>query len=207
MNEVNIREEYVAIRAEILQLNEQAFTLVGASLALNFVILGFGLRRHGVSDLEPIIPFIGVFILLVSNVLLSHKIRMAHRLAYYQKHFIEPVLPGVRWARIGSLFRKNFDSRHNRFVISIAERFVLVQTAVVTAAQIVNIFVMLLGTKSITWYLLVSITAVLLAVEVVLLRIINNYQPIDAGFAEIAASEAVLGVKPQVCEKNGRTNG
>ena len=91
----NIKEEYIALRAEILQLNSQAFTLAGGSLTL-FTILGFGLSMSKLIELDPFVPFVGIVILIAANILIGHKIRVAHRLAFYQKYFIEPKMPGVR---------------------------------------------------------------------------------------------------------------
>lgn len=68
-----IKEEYVALRAEILQLNSQAFTLVGGSLTLNFTILGFGLGKYKLMDFNPLIPFIGIVVLVATNILIAHK--------------------------------------------------------------------------------------------------------------------------------------
>ena len=188
MCEQNIKEEYIALRAEILQLNSQAFTLVGGSLTLNFTILGFGLSKSKLIELDPFIPFIGILILVAANILIAHKIRMAHRLAFYQKYFIEPKMPGVRWGEIGFKFRTTFDEKHNKFLASVTERFVLIQTAMISVAQLINLIALFQCQPSSMRTFILIISAVLLFVQLVLLHYINDNKPVEEVFLEIAKS-------------------
>lgn len=124
MCESNIRQEFSTIRDEILQLNSQAFALVGGSLTINFTIIGFGISKSGTNDINPMLPFIGILLLVASNILIAHKIRMAHRLAYFIKIYIAPNLKGIKWSDVYFAYRKRSDSGYNWFVRYIAERFV-----------------------------------------------------------------------------------
>ena len=171
----NIKEEYIALRAEILQLNSQAFTLAGGSLTL-FTILGFGLSMSKLIELDPFVPFVGIVILIAANILIGHKIRVAHRLAFYQKYFIEPKMPGVRWGEIGFKFRTAFDGKHNKFLVSVTERFVLVQTAIISVPQVINFIALSQCHPSLMRTFILIISAVLLFVQLVLFCYINDYK-------------------------------
>ena len=178
----NIREEFSTIRDEILQLNSQAFALVGGSLTINFTIIGFGINKHGTKNIDPMLPFIGILLLVASNILIAHKIRMAHRLALFIKYYIEPSLEGIKWADVYFDYRKKFNLEHNWFVRHIAERFVDTQTSVLCIAQFVNVLILLNCSGTIGKYLLAISAAILLIFQIILLRTINNCKSMESIF-------------------------
>lgn len=186
MSTDNIREEYIALRAEILQLNSQAFALVSGSLTINFTILGFGLSKTKLIEIDPLIPFFGALVLVTANILIAHKVRVAHRLALYQKYFIEPNMPGIRWAKVGYMFREYFKKKQG-ILSEMTERFHLIQTTVLFVPQMINAAVIFLCHPPSKYNGIVfSITLLLMFIQMVLLKHIGKYKLMEEVFRELA---------------------
>ena len=66
---------------------------------------------------------VGAFVLLLGNILILNKNRLAHRLAYFQKFLIEPYLPGIQWAKAGFAYRKIYQENRpeHDLMISMSE--------------------------------------------------------------------------------------
>ena len=91
-----ILAEYRAVRDEILQLNGQLFAVLGSSLTLNVAILGWLFTRTDPARFFGL-PTVGILMLFVGNSILLNRNRLAHRLALFQKYFIETRLPDICW--------------------------------------------------------------------------------------------------------------
>jgi len=195
MCEQNRRAEYASIREENLQLNSQAFQLIGGSLTLDFVILGYGLSKAEPGQLDPLLPFTGIITLFVANLLIAHKIRMAHRLAIFLKFFVVPKLPGILWPKVYFEFREGFE-RNNKSVAKIAERFVIVQTGAIMAAQLINTLLLLQCQPSTSRLILLGFALPLFPIQWLLLRIVNDHAPIEREFERLQDSQQESG-EPQ----------
>jgi hypothetical protein len=135
-------EEYRSIRSEILQLNGQAFTAVTLFLGANMTILGWMLSKDDPSD-YCFLPVIGVFILFCGCILLCNRDRLAHRLAIFQKYFIENKLPDIYWSRSYFLYRAEF-YKNAGFFEKCSERLAISNMFVLCVSQLVNIVVFLI---------------------------------------------------------------
>jgi hypothetical protein len=51
------------------------------------------------------LPTVGVFLLVLANIVLLNRNRLAHRLALFQRYFLEPRLPGTCWATVYFAYR------------------------------------------------------------------------------------------------------
>jgi hypothetical protein len=208
MNEKNeILAEYSSIRDEILQLNSQAFVTITGSLTINFTILGamFSNVERILSNNNPLqelifLPFIGFMVLILGNILLSHKIRIAHRLALFVKYFIEEKNKNIRWSRTYFDFKEKYDKKKGKFVASITERFVEVQALILVIAQLINIviiiyFLMNFYYKKILNLSLHNIILVALIISLIiefsLLRMLNNYKPYKEIFKELSEEKSI----------------
>lgn len=85
--------EHRSVRAEIEQLNGQLFTVLSTALTLDITILGSFFTREDPSKYF-VIRTIGIILLFFGSVLLLTRNRLAHRVAFFQKYFIEPRTTG-----------------------------------------------------------------------------------------------------------------
>jgi tripartite-type tricarboxylate transporter receptor subunit TctC len=92
-----ILAEYKSVRSEIEQLNGQIFLVFGSSLTANLTILGWFFTQQ---PPKPYILVIGVAVLFFGSLILLIRNRVAHRLALFQRYFIETKIPEIRWSRI-----------------------------------------------------------------------------------------------------------
>jgi hypothetical protein len=171
-------EEYSLIRDEIVQLNGQAFTVVTGSLTINFAILS-AMFTTQVSSPKPVfLPFIALVVLFAGSLLLSHKIRMAHRLNFFLQYYIQPRLKGIQWPSTYSQYRKVYEKRHPGWFKSLGERFVEVQKLVLLITQFIDIGVMLwLGNN-----VFPTGAVIILVVQVIVWRSVDNYDPVEDTF-------------------------
>lgn len=134
--------EYVNIRAEILQLNGQGFTILTVSLGLNMSVIGWMFSKTDPSQYIYLLT-IGVIIGFVGCLLLLNKNRLAHRLAYFQEFFIESRIPDICWARVGFMYRDKYKEISQKRFSSWSERIAESGVYTITVAQIVNIIIFL----------------------------------------------------------------
>lgn len=139
-----ILAEYKAIRDEILQLNGQAFTTISVTLTINVALLGFVFSDKVLPGSEPWVIFFAILFLSAGTILIKHKIRSAHRLAFFQKYFIETQTSELRWADIYFKYREQYDITFGKLSSLFLERFGFAQTAILLLAQVVNICILIL---------------------------------------------------------------
>lgn len=135
--------EYSAVRAEIEQLNGQIFSVLSGSLALDVSILGWLFGEHGNPRVPYLLPTVGILFLMAGNYILLNRNRLAHRLALFQKYFVESRQPAICWARVGSQYRIRYSKDAGRFA-SFVERLADSGSWVLFGASVLNILVLLL---------------------------------------------------------------
>lgn len=134
-----ILAEYRSVRDEIMQLNGQLFTVIGSSLTLNVAVLGWLFARDEPAEFFGF-PTVRIFILFVGNSILLNRNRVAHRLALFQKYFIETRLPAICWGRVYFEYRKYYQG--GRFG-PWAERLADSGTYVLFSASVINLVILL----------------------------------------------------------------
>jgi hypothetical protein len=97
--------EYSAMRAEVLQLNSQIVTIFAGTLTLDVSVLGWMFVKD-VPQSYWVFPTVGIFFLALGSVVITNRLRLAHRIGMFQKHFIEPRLPGIQWASVYFEYRE-----------------------------------------------------------------------------------------------------
>jgi hypothetical protein len=102
----SILAEYRSIRSEIEQLNGQIFLVFTGSLTANVTIMGWFFTQE---KRNPYILTIGIAILLLGSLLLLNRNRLAHRLAIFQKYFIESRITDICWSRVYFEYRYRTD--------------------------------------------------------------------------------------------------
>ena len=183
--EEQILAEYSSVRTEIIQLNGQAFAIVTGSLALNFVILGAMFSSQKPLNDLLFLPLIALLVLAAGTIFLAHKIRAAHRLALFQKHFIENRLPEIKWGQVYFRYRETFDRKYKNPFDRLPERFVNVQNFVLFVAQIIDSIILITfrETSVHTVFLILAVAVFLL--QFLFLHKINDYEPMKRVFALI----------------------
>lgn len=142
LRESAIIAEYSSIRTEILQLNDQAFKSLMGSIALDITVLSWMFSREDPSQYFSM-PAIGVFILFAGVLVLLNRNRLAHRLAIFQKIFIEPRIPDICWARVYFQYREEHAKKHSGWFSSWGERIAESGGNTILIIQIVNLLVFL----------------------------------------------------------------
>jgi len=134
-----ILAEYTEIRKEILQLNNQIFLVLTSIIGINFTIISWIFLRR-LEDVSLIPLVLGSAILLIGNLIILNSNRLAHRLAYYQKYFIENKLKEIRWAHAYDQYRKFFQKDYSKYSIKIAtaERIAESNTEILAILQVIN---------------------------------------------------------------------
>jgi glucose uptake protein GlcU len=178
-----ILAEYSSVRSEILQLNGQAFAIVTGSLTLNFAILGAMFSSQNPLEDLLVLSLIAMLILAAGTILLAHKIRAAHRLTFFQKHFIENRIPEVMWGKIYFKYRTIFDREYKNPFDRLSERFVNAQNFVLIIAQFID-FVILIKYRETSEHTIFIISAVIIVIlQCLFLKKINNYKSMKNVFA------------------------
>lgn len=188
-----ILAEYKGVRDEILQLNDQLFTVLGSSLALNVAVLGWLFSKSNPGDFYCL-PTIGIVILFVGNSILLNRNRLAHRLSLFQKYFIETRLPDILGARVYSKYRDVYQAV---WLARWAERLADSGTYVLLSLSGVNLIILiwfglspLLGASptKIDWGQSINFfgAAVLVAAQERFLKIMTDYRAVEAAMRQIA---------------------
>ncbi len=97
--------EYAAMRAEVLQLNSQIVAIFTGTLTLDVSVLGWMFVKDAPQSYW-VLPTVGIFFLSLGSVVLTNRLRLAHRIGMFQKHFIEPKLPDIQWATVYFRYRE-----------------------------------------------------------------------------------------------------
>ena len=188
-----ILAEYRAVRDEILQLNGQLFAVLGSSLTLNVAILGWLFTRTDPARFFGL-PTVGILMLFVGNSILLNRNRLAHRLALFQKYFIETRLPDICWGRVYFEYRNQYPAfGFSRW----AERLADSGTYVLLSASGVNLVIVLvfglsplLGSSPTQIDLLQSTNfagaSVLVVAQECFRRILTDYRPVEVAMCKIA---------------------
>jgi hypothetical protein len=186
--------EYRSVRNEIEQLNGQVFTVLSSSLALNIAVLGWLFGKERSSEFFAL-PTIGILLLLCGTIILLNRNRGAHRLAFFQKYFIESRIPDICWGRIYFEYRERYPIAG--FVTGCAERLAESGVYVLIAAGVVNIGILaILGLRpffesastDIDWVQVANfaIALVLIGLQICFARVMTNYRPIDVTMRRLA---------------------
>ena len=192
-NKEVILAEYGSVRSEIQQLNGQVFTALSSSLALNIAVLGWLIGKSNPSQFFTL-PTVGVFLLLMGNLILLNRNRVAHRLAIFQKYFIESRLPDLCWSRVGFEYRKRYPKT---ILVNLCERLADSATFILLLAGIINLLVLIViglipvfTSESVTidWLQIANFAfaSVLVALQEVFRRLFTNYKSVDETFQKLA---------------------
>ena len=100
--------EYAAVRREIEQLNREIFLIMSASLSLDFVALGWLFNSRVDFQFRYVIVTIAILSLATGDFMLLTRNRLAHRLALFQKYFIESRLSDICWGRVYFAYRSKY---------------------------------------------------------------------------------------------------
>jgi hypothetical protein len=199
MNEPDdaILAEYDAVRHEISQLNGQVFTVMGSALTLNTTALGWYFK----DNVEKYyVPTIGILFLFFGTIILLNRDRMAHRLALFQRYFIEPRAPQICWGRVYFAYREHYRQKQEpkkTFLIEITERLSGSGAFVLAAASAMNVCVLIYwgvrpcweaGAVDVDWGQVCNlvVAGVLVALQFIFKRIMTNYEPIKRTLHAIA---------------------
>jgi len=200
-----IISEYANVRAEILQLNGQIFTILTGSLALNLTILGWMFSKDDPSK-YLYLPTIGVITLFVGCLMLLNRNRLAHRLAIFQKEFIENRIPDICWGRVYFQYRDEyskqekglFSSRFSSWSERIAESGVYVLSVI----QFVNLIIFVLyailpwitsGSTKADWLKVANllVMVIVLIIEYVVAKRMTDYSAIFKAMNKVLNSSSM----------------
>lgn len=179
--------EYKAIRSEIEQLNGQIFATISSSLTLNLAILGFFLEKAPTSY---VLPTVGIILLFFGNLILLNRNRGAHRLAYFQKYFIESRIPDICWGRVYFAYRPEYDKRKT-ILTDLSERLAESGTWLLVFSALINVIVLIyfgyvsktLGPgEGINFF----VACVMLGLQLFCTIVMTNYDPIDQTMRALA---------------------
>lgn len=174
-------EEYSRIREEIYQLNGQAFAVLTGSLGFNFALLGAMYSSSRCREDLYMLPFFAFLVLAASSLLLAHKIRMAHRLGFFLKYFVQPKLEGIQWPGVYFEYRELFNQKHKGLFWPLVERFAVVQIFVLVIIQFVD-FILFFRERLI----LVVISLIIGVLQIVLLHCFFDIKTMQKVFEEIS---------------------
>jgi len=186
--------EYATVRSEIQQLNGQIFAVLTSSISLNIAIFGWLVATEDFSKFY-VLPTVGIFILFWGNIVLLNRNRLAHRLALFQKYFIESRLPHICWARVYFQYRQTYLKRG--LIASVTERLSDSGTYIILATSLFNLVVLIfIGLKPVCTpgpvvldinQLINFIIAVFFVFfQWLSLWVMTDYKPIDAALRVIS---------------------
>lgn len=177
--------EYKAVRSEIEQLNGQGFATIGSSLGLNLTILVWFFGR---APTTYALPTIGIVLLFFGSLVLVNRIRLAHRLAYFQKYFIETRVPDICWARVYFEYRAEYKKK-GIILANIEERLAESGARILFFASALNIAILIYflfeNTNAGAGFNLVVSLCVLLVQGLLSLRM-TIYEPIGQIMRDLA---------------------
>lgn len=189
-----VLKEYSVIRDEILQLNSQIFTIFTSGLGLDIVIIGwiFASKQH-FQDLWYL-PLFGIVILFITNLILLNKNRLAHRLAIFQKYFIEERIPDICWGRVYFAYRKEYPTG---MFEKIFERIAEGTAILVLIVQAINLllFLILIAWKfpNLSCYSILAIVGICilgLILQWFLVSSAANYENVDQSFKKVRGNNS-----------------
>jgi hypothetical protein len=204
--------EYRSVRNEIEQLNGQVFAVLSSSLALNVAVLGWLFGKERSSEFFAL-PTVGILFLLCGTIILLNRNRLAHRLAFFQKYFIESRIPDICWGRVYFEYRECYPTAG--FFTRCAERLAESGAYVLIAAGTVNIGILvILGLRplfgsaptDIDWVQVVNfaIALLLLSLQICFKRMMTEYRPIDATMQRLAKQSGLTLIRLPV--SRGKSN-
>lgn len=194
--------EYRTVRDEIEQLNGQAFTVLSSSLALNVAVLGWLFGRERSSEFFAL-PTVGILLLLCGTIILLNRNRLAHRLALFQKYFIESRIPDICWGRVYFEYRESYPTAG--FVTRCAERLAESGVYVLIGAGLVNLCILVIlglrpffesASTDIDWAQVANfaISLALVVLQICFARLMTNYRAIDVTMCRLAKQSGLTSV-------------
>lgn len=194
-----ILAEYASVRSEIQQFNGQVFSVLCSSLALNIAVLGWLIGKSNPLQFY-LLPTLGIFLLLMGDVMLLNRNRLAHRLALFQKHFIESRLPDFCWSRVYFEYRNRYPKN---LLVKLSERLADSAAFILLFAGIINLFVLIiLGLIPVFKRESVTIdgpqianfvmAVVLVGLQDVFRRLFTNYKIVDKTLEELANERGLI---------------
>jgi hypothetical protein len=205
-NNEAVLKEYSATRDEILQANSQVFAILTSGLGLDIIIVGWIFASKQLFQDFWYLPLFGIVILFLTNLVLLSKSRGAHRLALFQKYFIEERIPDICWARVYFAYRKEYPLGISEKVF---ERIGEGSAFVVLIVQALNLLLMViliplkfpdLPCYSIICIIAISILWIIL--QWIIVRSMTNYKKVDQAFKEVL-NKRVKKVQPK--KSNNKT--
>ena len=182
-----ILAEYSNVRGEIEQLNRQVFSVLTSSITVNIAVMGWLLGKENPSEFY-LLPTIGILLLFWGNAILLNRNRLAHRLALFQKHFIEPRLPDLCWGRVYSAYRDRYPEKG--FISNLKERLADSGSLFLIFTSIINLFIIVAlgikpflnsGSTQIDWLQVINVILAIVPIwlQEWLRRIFTDYRVID----------------------------
>jgi hypothetical protein len=184
-----ILEEYRNVRSEISQLNSQVFTAITISVGANVTILGWMFSKDEPSK-YLFLPLAGVLILFGACILVLVQVKLAHRLALFQKYSIENRLPDICWARVYFQYIKEY---RPPFIERLAGSSILVLAIIQIGNILIFLFLPLFeyGFSSVkidrmnTFFFVVMVIAML--IECYLYKKLTDYKDVEQAMEKIAS--------------------
>jgi len=136
MSNEPLLSEYASVRSEIQQLNGQVFAVLSSSISINIIILGWFFGKSNPSEFYAL-PTLGIFILFWGNIIMLNRNRLAHRLALFQKYFIESRMPDICWGRVYFKYRLKYPK--SSIISGLAERLSESGTYMFFGVSVVNV--------------------------------------------------------------------
>jgi len=198
-----ILAEYATVRGEIQQLNGQVFSVLCSSLALDIAVLGWLFGKSNPCQFY-FLGTVGIILLLMGNLVLLNRNRLAHRLAFFQMYFIEPRLPDLCWGRVWFEYRERYPKA---ILFGLSERLADSATLILLIASILNLLVLaflgilpfLAGEPVIIDRLQIvnlAFAAILVGLQIPLQRLFTNYEPVKGTLQQLA-NECGLNNRPK----------
>jgi hypothetical protein len=183
MSDNAILSEYKSIRDEINQLNTQIITAFSFVLSGNLIILGWMFSKENSQDYLYLL-IISFILLIFGNIIIISRNRLAHRLALFQKYFIETRLTDIYWARVYFDYRETYKkSSMCYFIINIFERLSDVFCWFLNILSLLNLIIIFLYNINckLQWFVFLVGLSVFI-VQLLMNILINRYKKIEDVF-------------------------
>ncbi len=186
-NETAIIAEYKEVRKEILQINAQIFTILTSGIGLILTIDGWIFISKTIRIIEEIkqnwyIPLFSITLLAFINVIILHRNRLAHRLALFQKYFIERRIPDICWARVYFTYRDNYQQ-------SLLERISDNSFFILILIQVFHLGLSYWLKPDSMWN---GIFLVVIIIQCIIKNFFNDFVEIENTFREIALRSGIF---------------
>lgn len=201
--------EYANVRGEIQQLNGQVFAILSSSIAADIAVLGWLSAKDAPYDYF-LLPTFGILLLLAGSVILLNRNRLGHRLALFQKYFIESRVPDICWSRVYFEYRKREKGQatggwSKALLTALGERLAESGAYVLLGLSVVNVIVSALiglapclsgSSTDIDWSQVVNLLLAILLVylEWCFCRKLTNYDVIENMMKSIAQDSGLPSV-------------